>query len=290
MEAHSERASVLIEALPYIRTLADQVVVIKLGGAALEAADVDPVLNDIVLLRYVGAKPVIVHGGGPEISAMQKQQGIEPQFINGLRVTDERTIDLVKTVLAERIGPDLAARIRRLGNDSSSLAGYEGPVISVNKQVTNNGTDLGFVGQIQKVDPNPINAVLDRGAIPVIQSLGRGADGAVYNINADDAASEIAIAMHAMKFILCTNVEGVRGGDGELCSELDTQTAEALIAAGTVMGGMVPKVRAALRAAENGCAVHIIDARLKHALLLELLTDVGVGTMMRAAQPSAVRS
>jgi acetylglutamate kinase len=290
MEAKSERASVLIEALPYIRTLADKVVVIKLGGAALEAADIDAVLQDIVLLRLVGVKPVIVHGGGPEISAMQKQRGIEPEFIDGLRVTDERTIELVKTALAEKIGPDLSARIGRLGSESVSLPGYEGPIIRVTKHAAKNGADLGFVGLIQQVNSGPINAVLERGAIPVIQSLGRGADGNIYNINADDAASEIAIAMHAMKFMLCTNVEGVRGSSGELCSELDTQTTEELIAGGVVKGGMVPKVRAALRAAANGCVVHIIDARLKHSLLLELLTEVGVGTMLRAEQPAGVPS
>ena len=281
MEARIERASILVEALPYIRKFSGEVIALKLGGAAIQAADVDSVLQDIVLLRFVGMKPVIVHGGGPEISAMQKEVGIEPRFVDGRRVTDGRTIDLVRTALVEKIGPDLATRIHRLGGEATCLPGYEG-VIEVSKQASESGDDLGFVGRIEQVNTGPIESILEAGAIPVIQCLGRGPDGGVYNINADDVASEVAIAMHAMKCILCTDVEGVRGPDGELCSELDTEATEKLIANGTIKGGMVPKVRAALHAAAKGSTVHIIDARLKHALLLELLTDVGVGTMLHA--------
>jgi acetylglutamate kinase len=283
MKKRIERAAILVEALPYIRKFASEVIVIKLGGAALQAADVDSVLQDIVLLRFVGMKPVVVHGGGPEISAMQRELGIEPKFVNGLRVTDEKTIDLVRSALVERIGPDLVTRIGRLGGSATCLAGYAGPTIEVSRQTTEDGTDLGFVGRIEQVNTGPIESILRKGSIPVIQCLGRGFDGAVYNINADDVASEIAVAMGAIKSILCTDVEGVRGQDGALCSELDTKATERLIANGTIKGGMVPKVRAALRAAQSGSTVHIIDARLKHALLLELLTDVGVGTMLRAA-------
>ena len=280
LEERIRRAAIIVEALPYIRRFSNQVIVIKLGGAAIAAGGADSVLQDIVLLRFVGMRPVLVHGGGPEISAMQRQLGMEPRFVNGLRVTDEKAIDVVKMVLSGKVGPDLCARIHRLGGNGIGLSGEDGPTLLVRKRLGDNGEDLGFVGAIEQVNTEPIESILAQGAIPVIHSLGLGFDGAVYNVNADDVAAEIAVAMDATKCILLTDVDGIRDGGGTLQSELTPAQAAALVESGAISGGMIPKLRAALRAVSSGCTAHVIDGRLRHALLLELLTDGGVGTMV----------
>jgi len=275
-----QRAEVLIEALPYIKRFAGHILVVKVGGAASAAADLDAVLEDIVLLRFVGMRPVIVHGGGSEISAWQQRMGLEPKFINGLRVTDAPTMEIAKMVLTGKVGPDIVARIHTLGAGAIGLSGEDGPTLLVRPRAEAGGADLGFVGDVAQVNAEPLIAILDQGRIPVMASIGLGYDGHAYNINADTVAAELAVALHASKLILMTDVDGVQDAEGNLISELDAPNAQALLGAGVIRDGMIPKVEAALRATESGCATHIIDARVPHALLLELLTDHGAGTLI----------
>ena len=279
MEDRIRRAEVLVEALPYIKRFFGTTLVIKLGGAAM-GEDVDAFLEDVVLLRFVGMRPVVVHGGGPEISAWQQRLGIEPRFVNGLRVTDAPTMEVVKMVLTGKIGPDLVSRIHRLGGQAVGMSGEDGPTLLVRPRGHEAGQDLGFVGEVDQVNVEPIVSVLDQGRIPIMASIGLGVDGEAYNVNADTVAAELALALHAIKLILLTDVVGVRDKKGQLISALDAADAEGLIVDGTVTGGMIPKVRAALRALDSVSAVHIIDGRVSHSLLLELLTESGVGTMV----------
>jgi acetylglutamate kinase len=278
------RAEVLIEALPYIRRFSGQVVVIKLGGSAMSADASDAVLQDTVLLRFVGIRPVLVHGGGPEISAWQERIGIEPRFVNGLRVTDAPTMEIAKMVLTGKVGPEIVARIHGLGGSAIGLSGEDGPTLLVRPRSADAGENLGYVGEVAQVNPEPIQAILDQGRIPVIASIGLGYDGQAYNVNADTVAAEMAVALGASKLVLLTDVEGVRD-NSELVTELDSASAERLLASGAVSGGMIPKVRAALRALDGAASAHIIDGRVPHALLLELLTERGVGTMFTKPQP-----
>jgi acetylglutamate kinase len=279
IEERVRRAQTLIEALPYIRRFSGHTLVIKLGGAAAAAVDLDTVLQDVVLLRFVGMRPVLVHGGGPEITAWQERMGMTPRFVNGLRVTDAATMEVVKMVLTGKVGPDLVARIHRLGGNAIGLSGEDGPTLLVRPAVNGGGEDLGLVGEVDHVNIEPVVSILDQGRIPVVASIGLGYDGEAYNVNADAVAAELAVALDATKLILLTNVDGVHDRDGALLSELDADRAEQLISAGVIAGGMIPKVRAALRALESAEAAHIIDGRVPHALLLELLTAEGVGTM-----------
>lgn len=283
IEERIRRAEVLVEALPFIRRFAGHTVVVKLGGAAIDGGDVEPVLQDVVLLRFVGIRPVLVHGGGPAISAWQERMGIESRFVNGMRVTDEQTMELAKMVLTGKVGPDLVAGIHRLGGQAIGLSGEDGPTLLVTPRAAEAGTDLGFVGDVAQVNPEPIEAILDQGRIPVIASIGLGYDGRAYNVNADLVAAELAVALSATKLLLLTDVDGVKDADGSLLSELDAERAERLIATGVISGGMIPKVRAAVRALDGAEAAHIIDGRVAHSLLLELLTESGVGTMLRRA-------
>jgi acetylglutamate kinase len=279
------RAEVLIEALPYIRRFSGHVMVIKLGGAVDAAeGDIDSVLRDVVLLRFVGMRPVLVHGGGAEISAWQKRVGLEPRFVNGLRVTDASTMEIVKMVLTGKVGPDIVARINRLGGSAIGISGEDGPSLLVRPRAPEGGADLGFVGDVETVNVEPLQAIIDQGRIPVVASIGLGYDGQTYNVNADSVAAELAVALRATKLILLTDVEGVRDGSGSLLSELDPVTAQRLVDGGVISGGMIPKVRAAVRAVGAGAAAHVIDGRVPHSLLLELLTERGVGTMFAAQE------
>ncbi len=279
LEDRLRRAGTLIEALPYIRRFSGHTLVIKLGGAAAAAADVDAVLQDIVLLRFVGMRPVLVHGGGPEISSWQERMGLTPRFVNGLRVTDEATMEVVKMVLTGKVGPDLVARIHRLGGGAIGLSGEDGPTLLVRRAGSENGEDLGRVGEVDHVNVEPVLSILDQGRIPVVASIGLGYDGEAYNVNADSVAAELAVALRATKLILLTDVDGVHDRDAGLISELDRGRAEQLVREGVIAGGMIPKVRAALRSLDGVEAAHIIDGRVPHAILLELLTADGVGTM-----------
>jgi len=233
-----------------------------------------------VLLRFVGMRPVLVHGGGPAISAWQRRMGIESRFVNGLRVTDAQTMEIAKMVLTGKVGPELVATIHQLGGTAIGLSGEDGPTLLVRPREAEGGEDLGYVGEVAQVNPEPIEAILDQGRIPVVASIGLGYDGQAYNVNADSVAAELAVALRASKLLLLTDVDGVHDSDGSLISELDSSRARRLIASGVVTGGMIPKVMAALRALNGAAAAHIIDGRVPHSLLLELLTEHGVGTML----------
>ena len=270
----TDRARVLVEALPYIKRFHGQKIVIKLGGHAMERKD--ETLLDIVLLRYVGLLPVLVHGGGPEITAMSDRLGIKSEFVDGLRVTDGPTMEVVKMVLTGKISPDLVASINRLGGQAVGMSGEDGPSLIAEPE----NAALGFVGRVTQVNPEPIEALLGRGYIPVIASIGLGYDGNAYNINADTVAAEIAVGLGASKVLLLTDVPGVLDADGKVLSELRRADAERLISSGTVTGGMIPKLKACLRAVDAVPQAHIIDGRVPHAVLLELFTEAGIGTMV----------
>ncbi len=275
------RAQVLVEALPYIQRFHGQLLVVKLGGAAMEDPSArNAVLQDLVLLRFVGMRPILVHGGGREITALAERLGLDTQFVAGLRVTDEPTMEVAKMVLTGKITPDLVAAIHRLGGRAMGLSGEDGPTILVRRQRGPEGEDLGLVGEVEEVNPDPLLAITERGMIPVVASIGLGYDGLSYNVNADWVAAALATELGAAKLMLLTDVEGVRGGDGALISRLGVAEAEALLGDGTASSGMIPKLQAACRAARKGVAVHVIDGREPHSILLELLTESGVGTMI----------
>ncbi|MGC8472980.1 MAG: acetylglutamate kinase [Candidatus Dormibacteria bacterium] len=277
----SLRAQVLVEALPYIQRFHGRTLVVKLGGAAMEEpAARDAVLQDLVLLRFVGLRPVLVHGGGREITALSDRLGLDTQFVAGLRVTDEPTMEVAKMVLTGKITPDLVAAIHRLGGRAMGLSGEDGPTILVRRQMGPQGEDLGLVGEVQEVNADPLLGILERGMIPVVASIGLGYDGRSYNVNADWVAAALAEELGAAKLLLLTDVEGVRDRDGRLLSRLPVGAAEQLLADGTASSGMIPKLQAACRAARAGVAVHIIDGREPHSILLELLTEAWVGTMI----------
>jgi acetylglutamate kinase len=276
-----KRAQVLVEAIPYIRRFQDQLVVIKLGGAAMEEGVArDTVLQDLVLLRLIGLRPVLVHGGGKEITAMAGALGLTTQFIDGLRVTDERTMEVAKMVLTGKINPDLVGAIHRLGGKAMGLSGEDGPCILVRPQPGPNGEDLGRVGQIQEINSEPVLALTDRGMIPVVASVGLGYDGLSYNVNADTVAAALAAELGASKLLLLTDVPGVRDRQGQFHRRLTVQQAEVLERDGSASDGMIPKLKAAGQAARAGVTVHIVDGRQPHSILLELLTEAGVGTMI----------
>ncbi|TMF22641.1 MAG: acetylglutamate kinase [Chloroflexi bacterium] len=270
-----ERAKVLVEALPYIKRFHNQVVVIKVGGNAIDRAR-DETLLDVVLLRYVGMQPVLVHGGGPEITAMSERLGLKAEFKDGLRITDDKTMEVVKMVLTGKVGPDLVATIHRLGGQAVGMSGEDGPTIIAEPL----DAKMGLVGRVTQVNKEPITALLGRGYIPVIASIGLGYDGHAYNINADTVAAEIAVALGAAKVILLTDVPGVQGVDGDVVPVLSRDDARTRIAKGEVTGGMIPKLQACLRALDGVPLAHIVDGRTKHALLLELFTEAGIGTMV----------
>jgi acetylglutamate kinase len=273
----NERAQVLVEALPYIKRFHGQIVVIKVGGKAIEQRKEETLL-DLVLLRYVGMLPVLVHGGGPEITALSQRLGLRAEFRDGLRITDADTMDVVKMVLTGKVSPDLVASINRLGGQAVGMSGEDGPSIIAEEL----DPALGFVGRVVQVNPEPITALLARSYIPVIASIGLGYDGNAYNINADTVAAEVAVALGAAKLILLTDVPGVLDARQQVVSELDRATALGMIAAGQVSGGMIPKLQACLRALDEVPQAHIVDGRTPHSLLLELFTESGIGTMVSA--------
>jgi len=270
-----ERAKVLVEALPYIKRFHGQIVVVKVGGKAIEQAR-DETLLDIVLLRYVGMQPVLVHGGGPDITAMSERLGLKAEFKNGLRITDDKTMEVVKMVLTGKVNPDIVGAIIRLGGQAVGMSGEDGPSIIAEPL----GEDMGFVGRVTQINREPITALLGRGYIPVIASIGLGYDGHAYNINADTVAAELAVALGAAKLILLTDVAGVLGVDGDVVAVLTKEDAQRRIETGAVTGGMIPKLEACLRALDGVPLAHIVDGRTPHALLLELFTEAGIGTMV----------
>jgi acetylglutamate kinase len=285
-EEEIRKAGVLIEALPYIRRFRGQKVVIKYGGHAMkDEALKKGFAQDIVLLSYVGLKPVIVHGGGPQIGQALERMGIECRFVGGLRVTDAQTMDVVEMVLAGLVNKEIVGLIQAAGGQAVGLSGKDGGLIRARKLSSppvaddDEAVDLGQVGEVASVDATILEALMEKGFVPVIAPVGGGEGGESFNINADTAAAEIAVALRASKLVLLTDVAGVLGAGGSLISSLSGEGSERLIASGAVTGGMIPKVRGCCEVVRRGVGkVHIVDGRLPHALLLEIFTDRGIGT------------
>ena len=281
----NQRVEILLEALPYIREFRGKSVVIKYGGAAMEQADLkEPFALDVILLHLVGINPIIVHGGGPQIGALMKKLGKEPQFIGGMRVTDAETVEIVEMVLVGKINKEIVGLINHHGGRAVGLSGKDGDLLRAKKRLhkTADGqeVDIGLVGAVEHVNTEPIRLLEEQGFVPVIAPVGVGAKGETYNINADLVAGEVAAALGAEKLIHLTDVQGIKGTDGKLISTLSRKEAERLMQTGVIDGGMLPKVESSLRALEGGSTAkaHIIDGRVPHAILLELFTREGVGT------------
>jgi acetylglutamate kinase len=276
-----DKAEVLIEALPYIRRFYDKTVVIKYGGhAQTEESLRASFAQDVVLLKYVGLRPVVVHGGGPQIGEILAKLGKKSSFVSGLRVTDDDTMDVVEMVLGGKVNHEIVALVQRAGGRAVGLTGSDGDMIRVTRRLVD-GQDVGRVGRVVAVDPAPIAAVAAAGFVPVIAPLGVDAQGVTHNVNADEAAGAIARALGAEKLILLTDVAGVKDASGQLIHSLSVAEARKLIAEGTIRDGMIPKVECCIEALENGVGrTHVVDGRMLHAILLEMFTDGGVGTLI----------
>ena len=287
------KTGMLIEALPFMRRYSGKTILIKFGGHAMGKADyVNAFAADIALLDQVGTRPVVVHGGGPQIGEMLKKLQIESSFIDGLRVTDEATVSIVEMVLAGGINKALVAAIAGAGGRAVGVSGKDGGLITARKlmamakasdSATQQAVDLGFVGEPSHVDVTVLNALMQHHLTPVVAPVGGGEDGKTYNINADTAAGAIAAALNATRMLMLTDVTGVLDQNGKLISSLTISQAEALIHNGTISGGMIPKVKTCIDAVQGGAeGAVIIDGRAPHALLVELFTEHGMGTMITA--------
>jgi len=282
-------ADILVEALPYIRRFSGMTIVIKYGGHAM----VDPQLRDdfardVTLLKFIGLNPVVVHGGGPQINSVLDQMGIRPKFVRGMRMTDEPTMDVVEMVLGGKVNKSIVALINRHGGRAVGLSGKDGGLIEAEKlQIVKQDTidsppeiiDPGLVGKVTRIRPEIIDTLTTRGFIPIVAPVGTGPQGETFNINADLVASHIARALEARRLVYLTDVDGVMDKAGRLISSISRVEIQALIADGTISGGMIPKIEHALAALEDGVKkVPIINGTRRHALLLELFTDSGIGT------------
>ncbi len=278
--SNADRAEILVQALPYIKKYTGKIVVIKYGGNAMINEDLkNSVMSDIILLTLVGVKVVLVHGGGPEITEMLGKVGIESKFVNGLRVTDKDTIDIVQMVLAGKVNKSLVNHIERKGGKAIGLSGIDGHMLRAEIK----DEKLGYVGNITKVNVQPILDVIEKGYIPVVSTLGCDKEGNVYNVNADTAAAKIAGALAAESLISLTDISGILRDVNDadsLISHIEVDEAKSLIDEGVISGGMIPKVECCVNAIDWGVRkVFIIDGRVEHSLLIETLTDEGIGTM-----------
>ncbi len=286
----AQKAQTLAEALPYIKRFFDKTIVIKYGGNAMTDEHLKECFaKDVVLLKLVGMNPVVVHGGGPQINEMLDKLGKKGEFIQGMRVTDEETMDVVEMVLGGQVNKEIVNLINRHGGKAVGLTGQDGNFIHAHKllmedmQDPSKTIDVGQVGEISAIDPSIINFLDSGDFIPVVAPIGVGRDGETYNINADVVAGKLAEILNAEKLILLTNTPGVLDKKGQLLTGLTPKQIDDLVADGTLSGGMLPKIGSALDAARSGVkSVHIIDGRVEHALLLEVLTDEGVGTLIKA--------
>jgi acetylglutamate kinase len=284
------KADILAQALPYIRKYHGKTMVIKYGGNAMT----DPALQqafaeDVVLLKLVGINPVVVHGGGPQIEAALKRLGKKGEFIQGMRVTDSETMEVVEWVLAGEVQQDIVGLINQAGGKAVGLTGRDGGLIRAKKlklvdlNDTSKEHDVGQVGDIESIDPSVVKALQDDAFIPVVSPIGYGLHNESYNINADVVASKLATVLQAEKLLMLTNIAGVLDKEKNLLTDLSIKDIDALIADGTISGGMIPKIAGAIDAAKSGVkAVHIIDGRVPHAMLLEILTEQAFGTMIRS--------
>lgn len=278
------QAEILIQALPYIQKWRGATFVIKYGGAAMvENGLASQVMQDVVLMHCVGIRPVIVHGGGPEISEAMKRLGKQPIFVKGLRVTDAETMEIVEMVLTGKTNRRLVSAIHQQGGRAVGLSGRDGNLLRARK--LDSEVDIGFVGEVQEVNPSILYSLQEAGYIPVVAPIGVGEDGESYNLNADHVAGVLARKLGASKLILMTDVPGVLSDPEKpesLLSELSREQVQKMMEAGRIGGGMIPKLQACLTALEGGVArAHIIDGRVPHALLIEVFTDAGIGTMVR---------
>ncbi|HEX4352087.1 MAG TPA: acetylglutamate kinase [Polyangiales bacterium] len=284
MEDPIEKAKILMEALPYIRRFHGCTMVIKYGGSAMtEGTLSESFVRDVVLMKYVGMNPIVVHGGGPQIDEVLRDLAIEPRRVDGLRITDDRTMDVVEMVLAGKINKQLVSQIGRQGGRAVGLSGVDDGLLLAEKlppvQTKSGLVDTGRVGTIREVRPAVLTALVSAGFIPVIAPIGIDRDGTTLNINADTAAGELAAALKAEKFVLMTDTAGVCDRDGKLLQSLTAAEIARLRESDVISGGMIPKVECALAALSGGVGkVHVIDGRVEHAILLEVFTDSGVGT------------
>jgi acetylglutamate kinase len=289
MEELIRKAKVLMEALPYIKRFAETTIVIKYGGNAMVEEHLkESFAKDIILMKYIGLNPVVVHGGGPQIGSVMEKMGLEARFVRGMRVTDQATMNVVEMVLGGMVNKEIVANINRHGGRAVGLTGKDGALIKARKMemktinpetLTPEIIDIGLVGEVESVQPEIIRALEHNHFIPVIAPVGVGEGGESYNINADLVAGHVAAALKAEKLILLTDIEGVKNKAGELISTIDIGDIQALIDDETISGGMIPKVTCCLDAVHAGvCKAHIIDGRVEHACLLEIFTDKGIGT------------
>ncbi|MDE5654986.1 MAG: acetylglutamate kinase [Clostridia bacterium] len=284
MDNISIQAETLVNALPYIQKYRDKIIVVKYGGNAMLNEELKKaVMNDIVLLSLVGVKVVLVHGGGPEINDMLKKVGKESKFINGLRYTDDETADIVQMVLAGKVNKDLVKLLSGVGGKAVGFCGIDGNIITAKKKVGE--VDLGNVGEIQSIDVDPILVTLENDYIPVIATVASGEDGKIYNINADTAAAGIASALHAENLVLMTDVRGLlldKDDESTLISEIKVSDVPKLIKKGVISGGMIPKIDCVVEAVRQGVdQAVIIDGRIKHSIIMDMLTDKGIGTLIK---------
>ncbi len=289
MQELIKKANILMESLPYIKRFADKTIVIKYGGNAMvEEPLKESFAKDIILMKYIGINPVVVHGGGPQIGSVMEKMGLESRFVRGMRVTDSATMDVVEMVLGGRVNKEIVANINRHGGRAVGLTGKDGDLIRARKMemktinpdtLTPEIIDIGHVGEVESVRPEIIQALEQNNFIPVIAPVGVGEAGETYNINADLVAGQIAAALKAEKLILLTDIEGIKSKSGELISNIDVGDVQGLIDDETISGGMIPKVTCCLDAVLAGVRkAHIVDGRVEHACLLEIFTDKGIGT------------
>jgi acetylglutamate kinase len=283
-----EQASILVQALPYIQRYSGKTVVIKYGGNAMQNDDIKrSVLRDVVLLRFVGMNPVLIHGGGPEISEMMKKVGKEPKFVGGLRVTDAETMEIVEMALSGKTNKSIVSIINTLGGMAVGISGKDANLIVADKYEAE--ADLGFVGKVKQINPGILESLVHDGYIPVISSVAIGENGESFNVNADHIAGAIAAVLKAAKLIMMTDVKGIfddKDDPSTIRSVLSIDEAADMIRSGKIDKGMIPKVEACIEALEGGVErTHIIDGTLPHALLMEIFTDTGIGTMI---EPNAV--
>ncbi len=286
-----KKAGILLESLPYLRAFAGKTIVIKYGGAAMVQEDLKASFaQDITLMKYIGIDPVVVHGGGPQIGKTLERMGIKSRFVDGHRVSEGETLDVVEMVLVGKVNKEIVSLISEAGGRAVGLSGKDGRLVEAEKMLITKPTedvdrpeiiDIGMVGRVTKINTE-ILVTLDRdNFIPVIAPVGAGAGGQTYNINADTVAAEIATALKAEKLVLLTDTAGIWGADKELIPSLDAKTINEMVRSGVIAGGMLPKVKACMRALEGGVKkTHIIDGRVRHSVLLEIFTDQGIGTQI----------
>ncbi len=294
MEALVKKAESLIESLPYIKSFRSKTFVIKYGGSTMEESLKKDIIHDIILLKYIGINPVVVHGGGQEINAYLNKLNLKSEFVNGLRVTDKQVMEVVQMVLVGKVNQEIVSMLNLYGGRGVGLTGKDGNIVVAKKHLpeiiydsegkNERSVDLGFVGEIEKIEPALITGLCEHGYIPVISPIGVGFDGESYNINADDVASAVACSLKAEKLIMLTDVDGiyeVAGNPSTKINSITVNKAEQMIANNQIKGGMIPKVRACVDAVTNGVKrTHIIDGKERHSILLEIFTDKGIGTMV----------